>query len=149
MVLYCGDPIIDYLYIYIYLSISSTHYGNLLHSHPVFSGDEEEIPLCTQERAKGASPVGNWPVAPEELIQLSPDANLRGLVGNKEMGVSHNYGYLFGGSHNKDYSIWGFGKLPNRLKGLETLSPKPLALVGDKESFFVEGLHAPFPAKHP
>ena len=35
------------------------------------------------------------------------------------MGVSQNYGYLFGGPCNKDYSIWGpilgspyFGKLP-------------------------------------
>ena len=35
------------------------------------------------------------------------------------MGVSQNYGYLFGGPHNKDYSILGsilgssyFGKLP-------------------------------------
>ena len=35
------------------------------------------------------------------------------------MGVSQNYGYLFGGPNNKDYSIFGsilgspyFGKLP-------------------------------------
>ena len=37
------------------------------------------------------------------------------------MGISQNYGYLFGGPHNKDYSILGsilgppyFGKLPYR-----------------------------------
>ena len=37
-----------------------------------------------------------------------------------QMGVSQNYGYLFGGPNNKDYSILGsklgspyFGKLPN------------------------------------
>ena len=39
------------------------------------------------------------------------------------MGVSQNYGYHFGGPHNKDYSILGsilgspyFGKLPYRLE---------------------------------
>ena len=38
-----------------------------------------------------------------------------------EMGVSQNYGYLFGGSNRKGYSILGsilgslyFGKLPNK-----------------------------------
>ena len=39
------------------------------------------------------------------------------------MGISQNYGYLFGGPHNKDYSILGsilgspyFGKLPNEAR---------------------------------
>ena len=38
------------------------------------------------------------------------------------MGVSQNWGYLFGGPHNQDYGILGsilghlyFGKLPNKL----------------------------------
>ena len=40
------------------------------------------------------------------------------------LGVSQNYGYLFGSPHNKDYSILGsilgfpyFGKLPFRVEG--------------------------------
>ena len=44
--------------------------------------------------------------------------NRMALVGD-HMGVSQNYGYLFGHPHNKDYSILGsilgppyFGKLP-------------------------------------
>ena len=44
------------------------------------------------------------------------------------MGVSLNYGYLFGGPHNKDYSILGsilgspyFGKLPYVLGALQSL----------------------------
>ena len=43
------------------------------------------------------------------------------LTVNRNLGVSQNYGYLFGGPHNKDYSILGsilgspyFGKLPFR-----------------------------------
>ena len=39
------------------------------------------------------------------------------------MGLSQNYGYLFGGPHNEDYSILGsilgspyFGKLPHLLQ---------------------------------
>ena len=58
------------------------------------------------------------------------------------MGVSHNYGYLFGGSYNKDCSALGsilgspyFGKLPYDFEeyGLPslqpiTLNPKPITL---------------------
>ena len=46
------------------------------------------------------------------------------------MGVSQNYGYLFGGPNNKDYSILGsilgspyFGKLPYSTKPEEPLDP--------------------------
>ena len=47
------------------------------------------------------------------------------------MGDSQNYGYLFGGPHNKDYSILGsilgspyFGKLPIRVATLEPFLPE-------------------------
>ena len=47
------------------------------------------------------------------------------------MGVSQNYGYLFGGPNNKDYSILGsilgspyFGKLPNTCPNATQLAGK-------------------------
>ena len=45
------------------------------------------------------------------------------------MGVCQNYGYLFGGPHNQDFSVWGhigvpvFRETTKSIQGLGCLSP--------------------------
>ena len=67
-------------------------------------------------------------------LQSAHGMELRELL-EQFMEVSQNWGYLFGGPHNKDYSIWGsilgspyFGKLPFIVKRESCDTTHPHAL---------------------